>query len=177
MKTTKFASVAFALLLSFGIHFLISCDFYSNPIFFKRYFFKSVFTTGFYFIISLVAFGFFILEPYKKQEEEISNTKILINWPWHIYLSIWLLLFISLIELSLWQFIPDKITQTNILYSSVIFTCKGILLIPTHFKNQKRENPFDQLWLAPLFLLELILFLASVCFFYMLSDVTPEFGE
>lgn len=130
MKSLKYAPLAIALFLSFAIHLFMSYDFYNWNLSYQKVVPMCLGFTGIYFVLSLVAIGFFIIEPYKKINAVAENKKKSTNWFWFIYLSGWLLPIFAFFEFGMFDFIPLKIGRFFFDFALGLFFIKGLFLIP-----------------------------------------------
>ena len=151
MKTKKYASIAIALFWGFAIHAFLSAQIYFKANFFGNYFSTSVGITVLYFILFLMSFGFFIVEPYEHLKEEIKKQEETFNWWWDVYLSAWVLVVFAIVECLLLGADFIRIRMHIVDLTIVLFLIKGIFLIPSFLINrQYKEQTMLYLGLAAL---------------------------
>ncbi len=171
MKTKKYASIAIALLWGFMIHAFLSLQIYFKSNFFGNYFSTSVGITVLYFILFLMSFGFFIVEPYEFLKEEIKKQEETFNWWWDIYLSGWALLVFAIIECLMMGANFVRIQQDLVGLTLIFFLIKGAFLIPSFLINRQYKEQ-TKLYVGLAFL-EIILILVI----YGLGKALEEVGS
>ena len=172
MKSLKYAPLAIALFLSFAIHLFMSYDFYNWNLSYQKVVPMCLAFAGVYFVLSLVATGFFIVEPYKKVKATTDNKKEPINWYWYIYLSGWLVPIFAFLEFGLLDFIPLKIGRFFSDFTLGIFFIKGLFLIPAllFYSRLSERKPISPVGYQFAYF-ETIIVILYVCAFSVLSEV------
>lgn len=131
-------------------------------------------TGSIYFFLLIFSGGFFLFE--KNNSEDIAE-KNKANWWWQIYLGLWFLILLVVLQLLLVPHLPYHVQMPLSDKCIGVFIFKGLVLIPAAGRNSNLIKAQQNKFISYLILIELILALSLLFFLNILEEMGSFYDD